>query len=806
MKISNSWLQKYLKVDLSIEKISELLTDIGLEVEGVYKYETVKGGLEGIIIGEILTKTKHPDADRLNLTTVDIGYEEPLQIVCGAPNLKVGQKVPVATVGTLLYSGDDSFKIKRSKIRGQISNGMICGQDEIGLGPTTDGIMVLEADAKIGLTGSEFFNIKSDTVFEIGLTPNRSDAMSHIGVARDLKAVLNYKGHNLTMCIPSVDDFKVDNNNLNINVEVISSDLCPRYSGVTISDISVKESPEWLKNKISAIGIYPINNVVDITNYVLHEIGQPLHAFDASKITDNKIIVKTLKKDSLFISLDEKERKLSESDLMICNSNEPMCIAGVFGGLDSSVTTSTQNIFLESAYFNPISIRKSAKYHNLNTDASFRYERGCDPNITVYALKRAALLIKELCGGTISSEIIDYYPNQISDHSISFSYSSMNNLIGDKINKDVVKNILTDLEIKIVNEENDVLSLLVPPYRVDVTREVDVIEEVLRIYGYNTVKISNKLNTSITSIDRIDSFSLKTIVSNLLSSNGYNEIMNNSLTKEKYDNLILDINPNQNVKIINPLSADLNTLRRTLLFSALESLEYNLNRKNSNIKFFEFGKTYLMDKEYVENQHLLLMVNGDKHAENWNSQNTKVDFFYLKEIVHLILNRFGIKNLKSEKINTYGFEDGLMYKYKKKRLVCFGEVTKDLSNKFGIKSDVYIADFNWDLIVDLVKNQKITYTPVNKYPKVRRDLSLLIDNNVSFDELEKIAKGIDNNVLKSVNLFDVYNGDKLPKDKKSYALSFIFEDFSKTLTDKYIDGIMKKLIKEYIKSVGAEIR
>lgn len=806
MKISNSWLQKYLKVDLSIEKISELLTDIGLEVEGVYKYETVKGGLEGIIIGEILTKTKHPDADRLNLTTVDIGYEEPLQIVCGAPNLKVGQKVPVATVGTLLYSGDDSFKIKRSKIRGQISNGMICGQDEIGLGPTTDGIMVLEADAKIGLTGSEYFNVESDTVFEIGLTPNRTDAMSHIGVARDLKAVLNYKGHNLRMCIPSVDDFKVDNNNLNINVEVISSDLCPRYSGLTISDMSVKESPEWLKNKILAIGIYPINNVVDVTNYVLHEIGQPLHAFDASKITDNKIIVKTLKKDSLFISLDEKERKLSESDLMICNSNEPMCIAGVFGGLDSSVTTSTQNIFLESAYFNPISIRKSAKYHNLNTDASFRYERGCDPNITVYALKRAALLIKELCGGTISSEIIDYYPNQISDHSILFSYSSMNNLIGDKINKDVVKNILTDLEIKIVNEENDVLSLLVPTYRVDVTREVDVIEEVLRIYGYNTVKISNKLNTSITSIDRIDSFSLKTIVSNLLSSNGYNEIMNNSLTKEAYDNLILDIDPNQNVKIINPLSADLNTLRRTLLFSVLESLEYNLNRKNSNIKFYEFGKTYFMDKEYVENQHLLLMVTGNRHAENWNSKNTKVDFFYLKEIVHLILNRFGIKNLKSEKINTYGFEDGLMYKYKKKRLVCFGEVTKDLSNKFGIKSDVYIADFNWDLIVDLVKNQKITYTPVNKYPKVRRDLSLLIDNNISFDELEKIAKGIDNNVLKSINLFDVYNGDKLPKDKKSYALSFIFEDYTKTLTDKYIDGIMKKLIKEYVSAIGAEIR
>ena len=806
MKISNSWLQQYLKVDLPIEKISELLTDIGLEVEGVYKYETVKGGLEGIVIGEVLTKTKHPDADRLNITTVDVGGEDPLQIVCGAPNVEVGQKVPVATIGTLLYSGDDSFKIKKSKIRGQISNGMICGQDEIGLGPATDGIMVLEADAKVGLEGSEYFNIESDTVFEIGLTPNRSDAMSHIGVARDLKTVLNHQGHNLTMCIPSVDSFKVDNNNLSIDVDVQSPELCPRYSGLTISDISVKESPEWLKNKLSAIGIYPINNVVDITNYVLHEIGQPLHAFDASNITDNKIIVKTLKKDSLFISLDEKERKLSESDLMICNSNEPMCIAGVFGGLDSSVTTSTQNIFIESAYFNPISIRKSAKYHNLNTDASFRYERGCDPNITVYALKRAALLIKELCGGTISSEIIDYYPNQISDHSISFSYSSMNNLIGEKIDREVVKNILTDLEIKIVKEKNNTLSLLVPPYRVDVTREVDVIEEVLRIYGYNTVKISNKLNTSINNIDRIDSFRLKTIISDLLSSNGYNEIMNNSLTKEKYDNLILDINPDQNVKIINPLSADLNTLRRTLLFSGLESLEYNLNRKNSNIKFYEFGKTYLMDKEYVENQHLLLMVTGDRHAENWNSQNIKVDFFYLKEIVHLILDRLGIKGFKSSKGNGWGRSDALTYSYKNTRLVCFGEVAKDLSDKFGIKSDVYIADFNWDLIVDLVKNQKITYTPVNKYPKVRRDLSLLIDNNVSFDELEKIAKGIDNNVLKSVNLFDVYNGDKLPKDKKSYALSFIFEDFSKTLTDKYIDGIMKKLIKEYIKSVGAEIR
>ena len=806
MKISNSWLEQYLKVDLPIEKISELLTDIGLEVEGVYKYETVKGGLEGIVIGEILTKTKHPDADRLSITTVDVGGENPLQIVCGAPNVEVGQKVPVATVGTLLYSGDDSFKIKKSKIRGQISNGMICGEDEIGLGLKTDGIMVLDSDAKVGLKGSEYFDIKTDIVFDIGLTPNRSDAMSHIGVARDLRAVLNNKGNNLELCLPSVEGFSVDNNSLNIDVDVKDSVLCPRYSGVSISNISVSESPEWLKHKLLSIGINPINNVVDVTNYVLHEIGQPLHAFDAAKITGNKIVVKTLKKDTLFVSLDEKERKLAESDLMICNSKEPMCIAGVFGGINSSVTASTKNIFIESAYFNPVSTRKSAKHHNLNTDASFRYERGCDPNITVYALKRAALLIKELCGGSISSDIIDSYPNPIKDNPISFSYSSMDNLIGEKIDREVVKKILTDLEIKIVNEEKNILSLLVPPYRVDVTREVDVIEEVLRIYGFNTVGIPNKLNTSINNINRIDSFRIKTVISNLLSSNGYNEIMNNSLTKETYDNLILDINPDQNVKIINPLSADLNTLRRTLLFSGLESLEYNLNRKNSNIKFYEFGKTYLFDKEYIESQHLFLTITGNKEAENWNSQNTEVDFFYLKEIVHLILNRLGIKDFKSSKGNGWGRSDALTYSYKKTRLVCFGEVTKDLSNRFGIKSDVYIADFNWDLIIELVQNQKITYTQVNKYPKVRRDLSLLIDNNVSFDELEKIAKGIDNHVLKSVNLFDVYNGKKLPEDKKSYALSFIFEDYTKTLTDKYVDGIMKKLIKEYVNSIGAEIR
>ena len=491
---------------------------------------------------------------------------------------------------------------------------------------------------------------------------------------------------------------------------------------------------------------------------------------------------------------------------MICNSNKPMCIAGVFGGLESGVTNSTKNIFIESAYFNPISIRKSAKHHNLNTDASFRYERGCDPNITVYALKRAALLIKELCGGTISSEIIDLYPNRISDNFISFSFSSMDNLIGEKIDKQVVKNILSDLEISIIKEENDILSLSVPLYRVDVTREVDVIEEILRIYGFNTVKIPKKLNSSIISIDRINSFKLKTVISNLLSSNGYNEIMNNSLTKEKYDGLDNDINLKNNIKILNPLSADLNTLRRNLLFSGLETVEYNINRKNSYIKFYEFGKSYLKDEVYIENQHLSLIVAGNRDLENWNSQNNKTDFFYLKEVVNLILNRLGLKNYKIESKNNSLYSDCLVYNLKKKRLVTFGLLDNKITDIFNIKSSIYAADFNWDLIIDLAKNQKTTYTPVNKYPKVRRDLSLLINNEVNFSDLQKIAKKIDNNILKSVDLFDVYTGDKLAKNKKSYALSFIFEDFSKTLTDKYIDIIMDKLINEYINSVGAEIR
>ena len=806
MKISNNWLQDYLKTDLSIDETSDLLTDIGLEVEGVENHESIKGGLIGIVIGKILTVEKHPDADRLNLTTVDIGEGDPLQIVCGAPNVAVNLKVPVATVGTWIHIGDDSFKIKRSKIRGQVSDGMICGPDEIGLGAKTDGIMELPDDAPIGQAGSKYFDIKTDTVFEIGLTPNRTDAMSHIGVARDLKAALNSKDHNLKMCLPSVKDFSIDSNSLEIKVDVQTPELCPRYSGLTISNITVKDSPEWLKNRLLSIGINPINNIVDITNYVLHETGQPLHVFDANKIDGNTIIVKTAKSKSKFITLDESERELSVEDLMICNENEPMCIAGVFGGLKSGVNENTTTIFLESAYFNPISIRKTAKRHILSTDASFRYERGCDPNITVYALKRAAILIKEICNGEITSDIIDFYPKPIENVNVNFSFDSLNKIAGEKINKDLVKKILKNLEINIVEYSGESLILSIPTYRVDVTREIDVIEEVLRIYGFNTIALPDKLSTSITISNSIDSYKLKKILSNLLASNGFNEIMNNSLTKSSYNKFIEELKDENNVNILNPLSSDLNIMRRTLLFSALESVEYNNNRKNSNLKFFEFGKSYQIFDKYEENQHLYLTITGNKYEENWNVKNEKVDFFIIKEMVHTILSRLGLTKYKVKEVNTNGLSSGLMYSVKKKPLVYFGNVDSNILKSYKIRNSVFIADFNWDLILDLVGNNKIVYKPVNKFPIIRRDLSLLINQDVSFSQLEKIARSVKNSLLQEVNLFDVYIGDKLPDNKKSYAISFVFEDNSKTLTDYQIDEVMKKLIAEFESSVGAEIR
>ena len=807
MNISYNWLKNYLDLNLPAEEISQLLTDTGLEVEGIKEIESVKGGLKGVVIGEVITKTQHPNADRLSITIVDIGGDDPLQIVCGAPNINVGQKVAVATVGTWLYDGDNKFKIKKGKIRGQDSLGMVCGEDELGLGEDTDGIMVLDATAKVGTPASEYFKLESDIVFEIGLTPNRSDAMGHIGVARDLLTVLNHKGDKLQMCKPSTKDFKVDNTKKTIEVEVTDSKICPRYSGLSISGIRVAKSPDWLQSKLKAIGIATTNNVVDITNYVLHEIGQPLHAFDTNKIEGNNIVVGYVKEKTKFTTLDEIERELSSADLIISDTKKPLCIAGVFGGLEAAVTESTTEIFLESAYFNPVSIRKSAKRHNLNTDASFRFERGCDPNITVYALKRAALLILEICGGKISSDVIDIYPKPIAHFPVELSYAKMDSLIGERIDREVVKNILIDLEIEVSKENSDSLSLLVPPFRSDVQREVDVIEEILRIYGYNTIKIPLKLNTTISQSEDVNPEQIRNVISDLLSSTGFNEAMNNSLTKEAFTDLLPDLIKEHNITLLNPLSQDLNVMRQSLLFSGLENIAYNQNRKNADIKFYEFGKTYhKTEKGNTEDQHLQILVSGRVQAENWNTNDDKADFYFIKEKVEHILKRLGIKKVKSETLNTNGFDDGLMYTFKKKRLVSFGRLKTKLIKSFSVKSTVYAADFNWDLILDLARNTKIKYKEVSKFPEVRRDLSLLVNKSVSFDELKKIALDTDNKILKLVNLFDVYEGDKLPENKKSYALSFIMADETKTLTDIYVDKVMLKLMKSFTDKAGAEIR
>ena len=807
MNISYNWLKNYLDLNLSSEEISQLLTDIGLEVEGVKLIESVKGGLKGVIIGEVITKTQHPNADRLSLTMIDVGEDHLIQIVCGAPNINVGQKVPIATVGTWLYDGDNKFKIKKGKIRGEESTGMVCGEDELGLGEDTNGIMVLDSAAKVGIPASEYFKLESDIVFEIGLTPNRSDAMGHIGVARDLLTILNHKGSKLQMCKPSTKDFKLDNRDKNIEVEVEDHKICPRYSGLSISGIKVATSPNWLQNKLKAIGITPTNNVVDITNYVLHEIGQPLHAFDSNKIEGNKIVVSCVKEKTKFITLDEIERELSSADLMISDAKKPLCIAGVFGGIESSVTDSTTEIFLESAYFNSVSIRKSAKRHNLNTDASFRFERGCDPNNTVYALKRAALLIIEICGGKISSEVIDIYPNPIAHFPVELTYTKMDSLIGEKIDRQVIKNILNDLEIEISTEKIEGLSLLVPPFRADVKREVDVIEEILRIYGYNTISIPLKLNTNISHSNDVNAEQIRNVISDLLSSTGFNEAMNNSLTKEAFTDLIPDLSKEQNITLLNPLSQDLNVMRQSLLFSGLENIAYNQNRKNADIKFYEFGKTYhKTNKGNIEDQHLQILVSGRIQAENWNTNDDNADFYFIKEKVEHILNRLGIKKVNSETLNTYGFDDGLIYTFKKKRLVSFGRLNAKLVKSFGVKSTIYAADFNWDLMLELAGYTKIKYREVSKFPKVRRDLSLLVNKSVSFDELKKIAIATDNKILKLVNLFDVYEGDKLPEDKKSYALSFIMADDTKTLTDIYVDKVMEELMKSFTDKAGAEIR
>jgi phenylalanyl-tRNA synthetase beta chain len=806
MKISYNWLKQYIKVDLEPSKVAQLLTDTGLEVEGIETVESIKGGLKGVVIGEVLTKEQHPNADRLSVTTVDVGGEAPLHIVCGAPNVAAGQKVPVATIGTVMYAGDESFKIKKGKIRGEVSEGMICAEDELGLGTGHDGIMVLDADASIGMPASKYFNIENDTVFEIGLTPNRSDAMSHLGVARDLMTVLKLKGENIAVQRPSVESFKIEDNSLPIAIEVADHEACPRYAGLSVSGVKVGPSPEWLQKRLTAIGLAPINNVVDVTNYVLHETGQPLHAFDIAAIEGKKVVVKTLSDKTKFTTLDEVERELSGEDLMICNSKEGMCIAGVFGGLHSGVSEKTTEVFLESAYFNPVSVRKTAKRHGLSTDASFRFERSVDPNLVIYALKRAALLIQEVAGGKIASELTDIYPCPIPNFEVELAYSKVDSLIGEQIDRETIQSILTDLEIEIVSATKEGLSLSIPPFRADVQRAEDVIEEILRIYGYNSIAIPSQVRSSLSYADKPDAERLQNMVSDLLSSKGFNECMNNSLTKASHSDLIEELSSEHQVELLNPLSQDLNGLRQSLIFSGLENIAYNINRKNSDLKLYEFGKTYHQYKELTENRKLMLLACGKQQSESWNSSNDKVDLYWLKEQVEHILIRLGITKLKGKSVSNSFLNNGYSFSMKKKSLVTFGSVKKKMLKAFDVKTEVLYAEFDWDNVLEACKQSSTRYQEVPKFPAVRRDLALLVDSSVDFKSLQSLANQCENQLIKSINLFDVYEGDKLPKGKKSYALSFTLQDEQKTLTDKHIDKVMDKLMKAFQEKAGAEIR
>ncbi|MGY0425223.1 MAG: phenylalanine--tRNA ligase subunit beta [Polaribacter sp.] len=808
MKISYNWLKQFLQTDWDATKTGKLLTDLGLEVEGIEIKEAIKGSLKGIVVGEVLTCIQHPNADRLKVTTVNLGDKKPVQIVCGAPNIAAGQKVPVATIGTTLYDEKGiGFKIKKGKIRGEESFGMICAEDELGLGKRHDGILILDETLETGIPVSEVFNIEIDQVFEIGLTPNRSDAMSHFGVARDLRAGLLQKDISLEFISPSVSSFYVDERILRFDVEIENKELLPRYCGVTITDITIKESPKWIQNRLKAIGITPKNNIVDITNYVLHELGQPLHTFDTQKIKGNKILVKTLEEGTKFTTLDEIERELSSEDIMICDANAtPLCIAGVFGGSKSGVTENTTSIFLESAYFNPVSVRKTAKRHALNTDASFRFERGIDINLTKYALKRATLLIQKYAGGKLSSDISDFYPVKLEDFEVFLSYKNANRLIGQTIPRETIKNILVSLEIKINSETEGGLGLTIPSYRTDVQREADVIEEILRVYGYNNIEFSHKLNTSISS-DSNKETKIENIIANQLTNLGFNETMANSLTKLEYVALSENNREETAVTMLNPLSNDLKVMRQSLLFSGLESVAYNINRKNNALKFYEFGKTYHKYADtYQEDRHLALFITGNRTNNSWKVATNTSDFFYVKGIIKVILNRLGIDAVNTSPIKQAVFSEGITFNLGKITLVEFGVVKRSILKEFGIKQEVLFADFNWDAILKLTGNKKVKVAELLKFPAVKRDLALLLDAKTTFKEIYNLAYQSEKKLLKEVDLFDVYEGDKLPQGKKSYAVSFVLQDETKTLADKQIDKIMQKLQQTFEKNLEAVLR
>ena len=811
MQISYNWLKQFIKLDTTPEETSEILTNLGLEVEGIESFESLKGGLKGVVVGHVIACEQHPNADKLRITKVDLGNgEAPVQIVCGAPNVAVGQKVPVATIGTVLYDKEgNEFTIKKGKIRGEESFGMICAEDELGLGEGHDGILVLSDKLKPGTPASEVFEIYTDSVFEIGLTPNRADAMSHWGVARDLRAgLVQLKPHNTysELITPSVSKFKVEKRTLKYDLIVDDIKQVPRYCGVTISGIEVKPSPAWLQNQLKAIGITPKNNIVDATNYILHELGQPLHAFDASRIKGNKIIVKNATAGSKFITLDGVERTLHEEDIVICDENHPLCLAGVLGGQHSSVTENTSAIFLESAYFNPVSIRKTAKRHGISTDASFRFERGIDPSITSYALKHAAILITEIAGGEITSDITDLYPKKIEDFSVFLNYNQVNKILGEEIPNETIKKILVSLDIKITNITDKGIGLSIPPYRVDVHREIDVIEEILRVYGFNNIKTGSKINATIANSSKTDDHKVQNIVADQLVSQGFYEIMANSLTTAQYSELVEDLNKSHQVHILNPLSSDLAIMRQSLLFGGLESIAYNINRKNADLRYFEFGKTYAKTLTgFEEYKHLALFATGNESPNNWNIASKPVDFFLFKGYIDAILNRLGLTKINTQPLDSKMFSEGISYFLGDRKIVSFGTVTKNILKHFDIKQEVYFADFNWTSILNVVSS-KIKFAEISKYPVVKRDLALLLKEDVSFSDVHRIVKLTDKNLINDVSLFDVYEGDKLPQGTKSYAISIKLQDKDKTLTDSQIEKIMGKIQQQLQTEMGAELR
>ena len=820
MNISYNWLKRYIETDLPAEEVARILTDIGLEVEGFEKIETVKGGLQGVVVGQVVTCTDHPDSDHLHVTTVDVGTGEPLQIVCGAANCRAGLKVLCATVGAVLYpnGGDEEFKIKRSKIRGVESLGMLCAEDELGIGLSHEGIMELPADAPVGMAAREYLRVEDDYLIEIGLTPNRVDAASHIGVARDLAAYLRSRGERTEVKWPDVSAFAVDNHDLPVAIRVENHEACPRYVGITVSGCKIGPSPEWMQNCLRAAGINPKNNLVDITNFVLFELGQPLHAFDAAKIEGREVVVRTCADGTPFVTLDGVERNLTDKDLMICSAERPMCIAGVFGGLDSGISETTTDVFIESAYFNPVWVRKTAKRFGLNTDSSFRFERGIDPNLQVYAAKRAALLMKELAGGTISSEITDICPVPAADFVFDVSFARINALIGKEIPQETVRTILAALDVKILSEQEGRLTVAVPPYRVDVQREADLIEDILRIYGYNNVEIPARVRSTLSYAPKPDRNRLVNLAADFLTDNGFTEIMSNSLTKGAYYEGLTTCPPERCVRILNPLSADLNVLRQTLLFNMLEAVCLNINHKNGDLKLYEFGNCYFYDEAkrteenhlaaYSEEYRLAIAVTGIATPQSWNTKPEKASFFTLRAVAEKLLRRFGIDiyALKSEPTQSDLFAEGLTMSLNGKELLQIGVVSGKLRRLTDVKQEVYYLEMNFDALVRSTKKHRIAAEELSKFPEVKRDLALLVDRDVTFAALRSVALATERKLLKSVSLFDVYEGDKLPEGKKSYALSFILEDKTRTLDDKTIERVMANLTRQFEQQCGAQVR